>query len=62
MTELELGNIISKILLIKNAYSKYRLNLFRYGDTWGDWHGGNGGYLHNFEINNGSAIMIVQGK
>ena len=36
--------------------------MFRYGDVWGDWHGGSGGAIHSFEINPGSVIDIVQGK
>ena len=41
----------------KDFYDK-----LRYGDVWGDWHGGSGGAIHSFEINPGSVIDIVQGK
>ena len=34
----------------------------RYGDTWGQWHGGSGGTLHAFELNSDAVIEIVQGK
>ena len=36
--------------------------LCRYGDTWGEWHGGNGGELYSFELNPGATINIVQGR
>ena len=34
----------------------------RYGETWGDWHGGNGGGFQSFELNPGATINIVQGR
>ena len=33
----------------------------RYGDTWGEWHGGDGGELHTFELNPGATINVVKG-
>ena len=36
--------------------------VYRYGDTWGEWHGGNGGELYSFELNPGATINIVQGR
>ena len=33
----------------------------RYGNTWGDWHGG-GGSLHTFELNPGEHIKAVKGR
>jgi len=34
----------------------------RYGNKWGDWHGGNGGTLHQFQLSPGSTIYHVQGR
>ena len=34
---------------------------FRYGDTWGEWHGGQGGQTRIFEFNQGAVVDIVQG-
>ena len=33
----------------------------RYGETWGEWHGGGGGGIHTFELNPGAVFNIVQG-
>ena len=33
----------------------------RYGETWGEWHGGGGGSIHTFELNAGAVFNIVQG-
>ena len=33
----------------------------RYGDTWGDWHGGTGGDFYQFTLNEGAYIYLVQG-
>merc|ERR1711953_1206846 len=34
----------------------------KYGDVWGDTHGGGGGDAHTFQINPGAKIVIVQGR
>lgn len=34
----------------------------RYGDTWGEWHGGSGGQYHAFELEPDELIQIVQGR
>ena len=34
----------------------------KYGDTWADNHGGNGGGSNMFELNPGAKIIIVQGR
>ena len=33
----------------------------RYGDTWGDWHGGTGGEFYEVTLNEGAYIYLVQG-
>jgi len=34
----------------------------KYGDVWGENHGGGGGSLHSFDVNPGAKITIVQGR
>merc|ERR1712215_420369 len=34
----------------------------KYGDVWGDNHGGGGGSVHSFDLNPGTKITIVQGR
>ena len=44
-------------------YKKFKFkNISRYGDTWGEWHGGNSGGFHSIELNPGATINIVQGR
>ena len=33
----------------------------RYGDTWGEWHGGTGGEFYEVTLNEGAYIYLVQG-
>ena len=49
------------LIWIPNLPSTY-LFVCRYGDTWGEWHGGNGGELYSFELNPEATINIVQGR
>ena len=53
------------LVLFANFFSInacYHHLCYRYGDTWGEWHGGNGGELYSFELNPGATINIVQGR
>ena len=34
----------------------------RYGETWGDWHGGTGGEFYEVTLNEGAYIYLVQGN
>merc|ERR1712168_330299 len=34
----------------------------KYGDTWGPEHGGGGGSVHTFNVNDGAHVIIVQGR
>ena len=34
----------------------------RYGDTWGEWHGGTGGEFYEVTLNEGTYIYLVQGN
>ena len=34
----------------------------KYGDVWGENHGGGGGSVHSIDINPGAKITIVQGR
>ena len=34
----------------------------KYGDSWGENHGGGGGDVHIFELNPTAKIIIVQGR
>ena len=34
----------------------------RYGDTWGDWHGGTGGDFYEVTLNEGAYIYLVYGR
>ena len=43
------GNVVDAIAL-------------KYGDTWGPEHGGGGGSVHQYDINPGAHIIIVQVK
>ena len=34
----------------------------KYGEVWGETHGGGGGTVHSFQLNPGAKIFLVQGR